>query len=167
MGQKTSEGSRIQNSNNSYGIPSKMDGKCLKFGKYKQQHGQQCSAGGQKCKNCGKLGHFARVCLRAKKQQQRMVGNVQVPEGDDGTFVDETGRTQPNSQCQRINMVKLINSLKKQGNGVQTQIPEKNLKFSIVLDPWKTFEDQIIMKWTQVQTLIALMRTLLMHFFLK
>ena len=75
-----------------------------------------------------------------------MVGNVQVPEGDDDTFLDEIGRTQPNSQYQRINMVKLINSLRKQGNGVQTQIPEKNLKFKIALHPWKTFDDQIIMR---------------------
>ena len=146
VGQKTQEESRIQNSNNSSRIPPEMEGLCLKCGKHKHQPGQQCSACRQKCKLCGKLGHFARVCMSKKHNKHKMVGNIQVPKEDDQTFVDEIGRTQSNSQYQWINMLKLITTLEKYRDGVQTQIPEKNLKFKIGLDPQKTLDDHIIMR---------------------
>ena len=43
-------------------------------------------------------------------------------------------------------MIKLINTFRKQGNGVPTHVPEKYLKFSVTLSPWKTLIDQIIVR---------------------
>ena len=42
-------------------------------------------------------------------------------------------------------MIKLVNTLRKQADGVQTCLPE-NLKLNVSLDPQKTFNDQIIVK---------------------
>ena len=51
--------------------------------------------------------------------------NVQVQEKDEETIVDEIGRTQPMQHCQRINMVKFTNTLRKQANGVQLKFQTK------------------------------------------
>ena len=149
VGQKHDGGSRIQNSNNSSRILAELEGKCLKCGKLKHQPGQKCSAHGPKCKACSKIRHFAKICFSTRRQQggNKMVGNVQLQEReDDDTFVDEIGRNQPNSSYPKVNMIKLINTLRKQGNGVPTHVPEKYLKFKVSLSPWKTFNDQIIVR---------------------
>ena len=67
------------------------------------------------------LWHFAKVCLTSRRQQggSRMVGNVQVQENEEqrkGT-INEIGQTQ---QYPQVNMVKLVNTLRKQTNRVQT-----------------------------------------------
>ena len=46
----------------------------------------------------------------------------------------------------QVNMIKLTNTLRKQADGMQTHIPEKYLKFNVSIDPWKTFNDQILVK---------------------
>ena len=55
------------------------------------------SVHGQKCKACGKMGHFAKVCLFSMRQLgiSIMVGSVQVQGKEDETYVDKIGQTQP------------------------------------------------------------------------
>ena len=96
MAQKQGEAPRINNSNNSSRILPDMEGKCLKCVKHKHQPGQKCTAQLQRCKACGKLGHFAKVCLTTRRQQggSKMVGIIQAQEKYEETFVDEIGRNQ-------------------------------------------------------------------------
>ena len=102
----------------------------------------------KKCKACGKLGHFAKVCLSSRREHggSKMVGNMQVQENEEdenGTFVNEIGHTQV---YPKINIIKLIITLRKQANGVPSHTPEKYLKFNVSLNPWKTFNDKIIVR---------------------
>ena len=87
VAQKHGYGSRIQNFNNSTRIPAEIEEKSLKYGKNKHQTGQKGTAHGHKCKACGKMGHFAKVCFFSRRKQgvSRMVGNVQVHEKEDET----------------------------------------------------------------------------------
>ena len=66
LGQKPGGDPKSSNSSRSSRIPSDMEEKCMKCGKQKHQQGQKCAATHQKCKVCGKMGHFARVCMTTR-----------------------------------------------------------------------------------------------------
>ena len=70
--------------------PSGMENKCMRCGKQEHQPGQKCAAKNAKCKACGKIGHFHKVCQSKKRATQR-ANLVQSPHDDDDTFIDENG----------------------------------------------------------------------------
>ena len=59
----------------------------MRCGKHKHQPGQKFAATNQKSKSCGKIGHFAKVCMTARRKQggNKMVANVQLNEGERDT----------------------------------------------------------------------------------
>ena len=164
VAQKHGDGSWIHNFNNSTRIAAEMEGKCLKYGKNKHQAGQKCSAHGQKCKTCGKMVHFSKVCLFSRRQLgiSSMVGNVQVQEKKDETYLDKIEQTQP---YPKVNMIKLINTLRKQADGVETCLPD-NLKLNVSLIHRRPSIIKLLSGWIQVKSTVW-MRKLSMHLFLK
>ena len=124
-----------------------MECKCMRCGKNTHQPGQKCAALNAKCKFCHKMGHFYKVCMSTKRQQggNRMVGNIQVNQGDTNTYEDELGYTQPCPlTCPlNVNMLKVINHLQ----SYQERFAEgKHLKFRVSSYPSRPYDDHLVQR---------------------
>ena len=120
-----------------------MEGHCTKCGKHKHQEGQKCSAHGQKCKACGRIGHFAKVCMTTRRQRggHKSVNTIQVSGNSEDQYIDELGHT-ANAQPM-VQMIKLINKV----NTTQTTVSTgKHLKFKVASHPRKPFNNHLIVR---------------------
>ena len=104
----------------------------MRWGKHEHQPGQECAAVNAKCKACGKIGHFHKVCMTTRRKQggNKMVENVQINDGERETYEDKLGYTQP---ClPKVNMLKVINHI----HSYQGKFTEgKHLKFKVASHP--------------------------------
>ena len=134
MAQRSQNGPRIQNSTDN----AEKCGECEKF---KHQAGQKCPVAGQKCKSCGKMGQFYKVCRSTKRQQgsqgsHRNVNNVQVTEDD--TYRNEIGQIVQSPSL--VQMIKVINKVRATEGSSEAS---KHLKFKCALHPSKSFQDHL------------------------
>ena len=98
--------------------------------KHEHQPGQKCPAKNAKCKACHKIGHFHKVCMITKRQQggNKMVGNVQVSQGDPGT---------------NVNMIRDIKHIDTHKGSFHEG---KHLKFPNVSHPSRPYDDHLVMR---------------------
>ena len=116
----------------------------MKSGKHKHQDGQNCAAAGQKCKACGKIGHFYKVCMTTRWQKgsqgsHRSIHNVQVAEEE--TYRNELGQIVPAPPL--VNVIKVINKVRATQGSSEAS---KHLKFKVASHPRKPFEDHLIVR---------------------
>ena len=118
----------------------------MRYGKNTHQPGQKCAVTNAKCEACGKIGHFHKVCMSTRRQQggNRMVGNIQITQGDAVTYEDEIGATQP---CPpRVNMLKIINHFQSYQGKFSVG---KHLKFKVSSHPSRPYDDHLVARWIQ------------------
>ena len=108
----------------------------MRCGKQDHQLGQKCAVKNVKCKACGKIGHFHKVCQSKRRGKQR-ANLVQTSQDDDDTHIDENGVRQPNPP--RVNMLKLVSHIETNPGG-------KHLKFPIAGHPKGPYKHHIVVR---------------------
>ena len=143
LGQKSGGDPKSSNSLHTARKPPDMERKCMRCVKHEHQPGQKYAAVNAKCKACGKIGHFNKVCMTTRRKQggTKIVGNVQINEGEDA-YQDEFGHTQPYPPP-RVNMLRVINHLQTyQGKFSE----DKYIKFKVSSHPSKSFDDHLVVR---------------------
>jgi len=104
---------RTQSTGNSYGqgsyasSSSGSSGRCSKCGRSAHRQGEKCNAADQKCRECGKTGHYAIQCRN--KDSSRYKGSFKSSSGDGGRTSHDDGNTTGQDdrvRKRRVNMIK-------------------------------------------------------------
>ena len=134
--------SRAQNSSSTAQTsrkPPGMEGKCMRCGRPEHQQGEKCTARNAKCKECHKIGHFYKVCQSSKRTRRANLAQV-TPQEEDGTYIDECGYTQSQSQPGYTQTNPPVVNMLKVTNHTGTTSGTQFLKFPTDVSPRGTFK---------------------------